>query len=351
MTTTQPQNRGIRILMGTAAAFFVIYGLQVASSLILPILVGFFLAMVSLPLLSRLQSWKVPTPLAVILTVLVEVAIIAGIIALVGGSFAGFNEALPRYQDRLNTIYLQVFNWLDEMGIELSRELVTEYLNPGMAFDMVGVALRGVTGVLSNMFLVLLIVIFTLFEATGVPAKLQAAFGSAASSTRYDRVREEVQRYLTIKTLVSLLTGVVVGVSLAIMQVDFPFLWGLLAFMLNYIPSLGSILAAIPPVLLALIQFGPGPALGVALLLVAVNVGLGNIVEPYFMGKKLGLSTLVVFLSLMFWGWVWGAVGMLLSVPLTMVVKILLENTPDLHWVAVLMGGKPAPAPSGNRPK
>ncbi len=345
MSRLESDGRGLRILVGCAAAFFVIYGLKVSSKLVVPILVGFFLAMVSLPLLSYLQKWKVPTPLAVLATVLVEVAIIAGIGALVGGSFAGFNEAIPRYQARLNTLSDQLFNWLDGMGIELSKDLITRYLDPGIAFDMVGFALRGITGILSNVFLVLLIVIFTLFEAAGVPMKLEAAFDSSAGSSRYNRVRQEVQRYLTIKTLISLMTGLIVGIALAAMNVDFPFLWGLLAFVLNYIPNLGSILAAIPPVLLALIQFGPGRATAVALLFVGVNVGLGNFVEPFFMGKRLGLSTLVVFLSLMFWGWVWGAVGMLLSVPLTMILKILLENTPDLRWVAVLMDNRPRPAP------
>ena len=345
MESKQSENRGIRFLFGAASIFVLIAGLRAASTFILPILIGFFLAMVSLPILNRLRGWKVPTPLAVILTVAVEVAVIAGIVAMVGGSFAGFREAAPVYQERLNTLLQQLLTWLDGMGIELSRELVTDLFNPGMAFDMVGVALKGITGVLSQMFLVLLLVIFTLFEATGVPAKLQAAFGSTTSSERYDRIRNEVQRYLTIKTLISLITGIIVGVGLALMKVDFPFLWGLLAFMLNYIPSLGSILAAIPPVLLALIQFGPTRALAVALLFVAINVGLGNFVEPYFMGRRLGLSTLVVFISLLFWGWVWGPVGMLLSVPLTMIVKIMLENTRDLKWVAVLLDGTPRGEP------
>ncbi len=137
-----------------------------------------------------------------------------------------------------------------------------------------------------------------------------------------------------------------VVVALLIIGVDFPLLWGMLAFLLNYVPTLGSIIAAVPPVLLAIVQLGPGHALATALVFVGVNVVLGNFVEPHFMGRRLGLSTLVVFLSLVFWGWVWGPVGMLLSVPLTMIVKIMLENTEDLRWVAVLLGAgakKPAP--------
>ncbi len=337
----QSENRGIRFLFGAASVVVLIAGLKLSRELILPILIGLFLAMISLPILTRLQRWKVSTPLAVVTTVLVEVGIIAGIMTLVGGSFKGFREAAPVYQERLNTLLQQLLTWLDGMGIELSRDLVVDLFNPGMAFDMVGVALLSITNILSKVLIVLLLIIFTLFEATEVPAKLRAAFGGATSSERYDRIRDEVQRYLSIKTLVSLFTGIVVGVGLALLQVDFPFLWGLLAFMLNYIPNLGSILAAVPPVLLALVQFGPGRALAVALLFGAVNVGLGNFVEPYLMGRRLGLSTLVVFISLLFWGWIWGPVGMLLSVPLTMIVKIMLENTRDLKWVAILLDAKP----------
>jgi len=206
--------------------------------------------------------------------------------------------------------------------------------------------------VLSNTLLVLLTVVFILFEAAGFPDKFRAAFGHSESSQRFTKIRSEIQHYLGIKTVVSLTTGVAIGVAMAILGVDFPILWGGLAFLLNYIPNLGSILAAIPPVLLATVQLGPSQALVVAIVFVAVNVVLGNFVEPYFMGRRLGLSTLVVFLSLVFWGWVWGPVGMLLSVPLTMVVKIMLENTEDLRWIAVLLdAGAPraVPVPPASR--
>jgi len=123
-----------------------------------------------------------------------------------------------------------------------------------------------------------------------------------------------------------------------ILGVDFPVLWGLLAFLFNFIPNIGSILAAVPPVLLALVQFGIGRTLAVAGGYVAVNMVVGNVIEPMVFGRKLGLSNLVVFLSLVFWGWIWGPVGMLLSVPLTMVVKLALEHSEQYHWVAVLLG-------------
>jgi predicted PurR-regulated permease PerM len=212
--------------------------------------------------------------------------------------------------------------------------------------DLVTGTLVGLLSVLSKLLLVFLTIVFILFEAAGFPAKLQAAFGEQESSARFEKIKLEIQRYLGTKTVVSLATGGLAGAATAIVGVDFPLLWGALAFLLNYIPTLGSIIAAGPPLLLALIQLGPGHALAVAVSFLAINVVLGNLVEPYLMGRRLGLSTLVVFISLVFWGWIWGPVGMLLSVPLTMILKIMLENTEDLRWVAVLLDPTPRVEPA-----
>jgi len=153
-----------------------------------------------------------------------------------------------------------------------------------------------------------------------------------------DRFTVEIQRYLMIKTAVSLATGILVGAGMLALGVDYPLLWGLTAFVFNYVPSVGSIIASVPPILLTLIDNGIGQALLVMVVYLAVNVTLGNFVEPHLMGRRFGISTLVVILSLIFWGWLWGPVGMLLSVPLTMIVKIMLESTEDFRWVAVLIG-------------
>ena len=149
---------------------------------------------------------------------------------------------------------------------------------------------------------------------------------------------ESFNRYLALKTLFSLATGVVIGIWLAVLGVDFALLWGLLAFLLNFVPNIGSIIAAIPAIFLAFIQLGWGPALLTCLGYIVVNVVFGSILEPKFMGRRLGLSTLVVFLSLVFWGWVLGPVGMVLSVPLTMIVKIAMESNEDTRWIAILLG-------------
>ena len=155
-----------------------------------------------------------------------------------------------------------------------------------------------------------------------------------------------MKQYLVIKTLVSLVTGILVAVWLAILGVNFPLLWGLLAFLLNYIPNIGSILAAIPASLLALVQISLGAALLVVLGFLVINVVMGNVIEPRWTGRGVGLSPLVVFFSLIFWGWVLGPMGLILSVPLTVTVKIALESSEETRWVAVLLGPENVPRES-----
>jgi predicted PurR-regulated permease PerM len=288
-----------------------------------------------------------PKWLAVLATIIVAIGVLVAIAVLVGGSIQEFTREAPKYRARLLAMYDHVIDWVEARGLEISRDIVLELFNPGRAMDMMTGTLRGVAAVLSNLLLVFLIIVFILLEAAGFPAKVRAAFGVREGFARFDKIVQEVQRYLAIKSVVSLLTGVLVGTTMWLIGVDFPMLWGGLAFLLNYIPTLGSFIAAIPPILLAVLQLGWGYAFVVAAVFLVINVTLGNLVEPYFLGRRLGLSTLVVFLSLVFWGWVWGPVGMLLSVPLTMILKILFENTEDLRWIAVFLDAGP---PQETRP-
>ena len=178
-----------------------------------------------------------------------------------------------------------------------------------------------------------------LFEAAGLPRKVRAALGDPeADLSRFRATISDIQEYLSLKTWISVGTGFLAWLTCWGVGVDYAVLWGVVAFFLNYIPTLGSIIAALPPVLLALIQYGWTEALIVVAGYTAINTVVGSVLEPKIMGERLGLSGLVVFLSLVFWGYVWGPLGMFLSVPLTMVVKILLEDSDDLRWIAVLLG-------------
>jgi predicted PurR-regulated permease PerM len=206
-----------------------------------------------------------------------------------------------------------------------------------------GLLFNELSTLLANGFLVLLLVVFISLEADGLPAKLRAVYGADCKQIRQlQKFNAGVKHYMSIKTMVSLVTGGLVSVCLLVIGVEYPFMWGMLAFAFNFIPNIGSIIAAVPPVLLAMVQLGPGSSLAVAVCYLVINMVMGNVVEPRVMGKGLGLSTLVVFLSLLFWGWLLGPIGMFLSVVLTMKLKILLDSNEDTQWLALLLGPSPA---------
>jgi AI-2 transport protein TqsA len=192
---------------------------------------------------------------------------------------------------------------------------------------------------MTNVFLILLTVVFILAEEVGFSDKIQLASRQPAATLRaLNQFKSAINRYMAIKTLISLATGLLVTLWLWIIGVDYPVLWGLLAFLFNYIPTFGSFLAGVPPVLLALVQLGWPEALMVVAGFSLINVLLDNVLTPRLMGKGLDLSALVVFLSLVFWGWALGTIGMFLSVPLTMTVKIALESFDETRWVGVMLG-------------
>jgi predicted PurR-regulated permease PerM len=341
-----PRLAATRFLLTAASAVIVIAGLRAAQSLIIPFLFSVFLSIICSPAVVWLQRRGFPKLLAIVLVVVALMGVLTGIGALVGGSVNDFIDAGPSYQARLNSLVDSWSDRLEQYDIDLPSLEVRDYLDPGGFMSVLGSGLKGLASTLSNMFLIILTMVFILLEATSFPIKLRAAFGDRGEDPLHlAQVTAQVQRYLAVKTAVSAVTGIAIAIWTAVLGLDFALVWGLLAFLLNYIPSIGSIIAAVPAVLLALVQHGPGTAVVVGIGYLVVNTVLGNIVEPNLMGRAVGLSTLVVFLSLVFWGWVWGPVGMLLSVPLTMIIKIGLENSEDLRWLALLLdSGKVAQA-------
>ena len=336
-------------------------------------------------LLARLARARMGTGLAVTVVVVVLLGSFVGVGALIGTSIGDFRGTVQGYlsdRETLSDDARAVANFLDGVpelvGGEEAKdlleadatELVSETEDPAAAGQdptdsgdpaadssfpksspmkgidpnlLLNFALGVVAGagtLLSNSFLVLMTAALLLLEAAGFPAKMREALGNPEHELQdFTRIVIKIQRYLWIKTVVSLLTGVTLGTLCWACEVQFPVLWGLLAFVLNFIPNIGSILAMFPPALLGFAEHGTIVALVIVAGYLVVNGAIGNLLEPKIMGRQLGLSALVVFLSMVFWGWTWGAVGMFLSVPLTMSVKIFLENTKDLRWAAVLMGG------------
>jgi predicted PurR-regulated permease PerM len=213
-----------------------------------------------------------------------------------------------------------------------------EYLNPGPVMGLVVGLLSEMGSALSTIILILLTVTFILLEESSFPVKLRSVLGDPQRAfPQFTKFVNDIKRYMVIKTIINLIAGITIGFWLFILGVDFPVLWGFLAFLLHYVPNIGSIVAAIPAVLLALIQLGPGPAALVAAGYLVIGFILGNVVEPRIMGRRLGLSTLVVFLSLIFWGSLLGPIGLVLCIPFTMTLKFAFENTKSMRWIAILL--------------
>ncbi len=338
------------LLLTLASFVIVVAGMRAAQDLLVPFLLASFIAILCAGPMHWLQKRKVPTGLAILLVILTVIGSSLTLLILIGTSVNDFTNALPEYQQGLRTHTLSLITWLQGMGLRVSTSLITDYFDPAKALQIAGNMLARTSGVLANAFMILLTVVFILLEAAGLPDKLRAGLDNAdASLNSFERFNTGVQQYLAIKTLVSLATGILITLWLLFLGLDYPLLWGLVAFLLNYIPNIGSIIAAVPAVLLAVVQLGPGSSLMVAGGYLAVNLLMGSALEPKLMGRKLGLSTLVVFLSLVFWGWALGPVGMLLSVPLTMIVKIALEVKPETRWLALLLGSEiPLPLPFKN---
>ncbi len=345
--TTRSSGSGSRFLLAAAAFVIVVAGLREASAIVLPFLVAVVFSVVSVPFMRWLLKLRVPQPLAVLSTVLAAAGVISLLVLLVVRSVNQFGIVAPRYQARLQQLMNSARELLEGLGVSTEEWQSLELLPVGV-FDILGGALGAVATFASNSFLVLLTVVFILMEAAGFSRKVSAAFGADTDLGQFERMTRQVQHYLVIKTAISAMTGTIIGLWVAFLGLDFPLLWGLIAFLFNFIPNLGSIFAAVPAVSLALIQFGPGRAAVIAIGYLAVNLIFGSFLEPTMMGRRLGLSTLVVFASLVFWGWVLGPVGMLFSVPLTMVVKIALENTEDFRWIAVMLEKNP-PVPKASR--
>ena len=339
MPTTSTLPASLRILLIIACIVVLIAGLQAASAIILPILVAVFLAVICTPPVAWLQRKGLPDWAAVLTVFLVVLVAFVVLSLVVTSSISSFQARLPEYEKELQEPVNHIVAWLAGHDVAVSPAQIREQFDSSKLTGLLSSGLSAVATVLSNTVLVMLTVVFVLAEAAVLPRKLRIISGNPEEDVEWaSSVLGDLRVYLAVKTQCSLIVAVTSTVFLWLMGVDYPVLWGLLAFLLNFIPTLGSIIASIPPIVLGLILDGIGGGVVVAVWYLIINTAVGSILEPKMMGRRLGLSTLVVFLSMVFWGWVWGPVGMVLSVPLTMVVKILLEHTDDLRWLAILLG-------------
>ena len=325
-----------RFLIAFASLVIILAGVKLAGEIVIPFLLSLFIAIICSPAIRFMTKQKIPLGLAITLMLIFIVILFLFLAGMINSTIREFTASIPQYKEILQIRLETLKTFITEWNIPLTIPDVSalESFDPSMVMQLVSRVLLSFSNVVSNVFMLLLVVVFMLLESPVIKYKITLAFNGGKSNFNQEvehlsRVVESIIRYLGVKTLMSALTGITIYVVLDIFSVQYGVLWAVLAFLLNYIPNIGSVLAGIPIVLQAL--------LGV----IAINMLVGNILEPRMMGKTLGLSTLVVTLSLLFWGWLLGTVGMLLSVPLTMALKIALESSQNTIQYAVLLGDVP----------
>ena len=383
MSNSPSHGIGTKFLLATAAIIVILAGLKAAQSLISPFLLAVFFALILTPPLAWLKKKGLPDAIAIIVLSACVFLLGLGIVLIFSSSLTQFAAKLPTYKEKVTAGYTTMDTWINDVADKVStlgesiqqlNPLVTEELqeeegtlvpepagvpdNAGVPAKLSRLSLSNVISVntllsfaqssvntllnfVTSSSLVIFMLVFMLIEAARMPGKVKEAFsGRDLSNEYFKKIADDTWNYMKIKTIICFLTGLFTSLGLWFLGVEYAILWGILMFFLNYIPNIGQIIASVPPILLSLIDGGVSLAIWVTLWLILVNSFFGIGIEPRYMGEGLGISSLVVLLSLIFWGWLLGPVGMFLSAPLTMVMKIVLQNDPKTKWIAVLLSNR-----------
>ena len=340
MTSLDSHHHPLRDIVITLAGIGVILALlRLSADIVQPVLLSLLIVTISSPPLKLLRKLGVSTGLSVTLGMVLVVLALSGASVLLSSALSRFSDSLPQYHQQLIEHTAHLDAWLEGIGVDPHKGGVFHHFTPARINHMTEIAIAHMGSAISDALLILFIVIFMLAEANHFPRKLAALLGTGGSAApALAQLLHDVHLYITTKTIVSAATGLLVWIGLRLFGLDYAGLWGFLAFIFNFIPNIGSILAAVPPVLLAVLHGSPLYAGGVIVLFLGVNVLIGNVLEPIVVGRALGLSAVTVLLSLVFWGWMFGIVGMLVSVPLSMAVRAFAAAYPPTRWLAVIMG-------------
>ncbi|HSJ04392.1 MAG: AI-2E family transporter [Verrucomicrobium sp.] len=353
-TTTPRAMKAGRALLTLACVIVVIGGLKLAAPFLVPIVTAFFLSVLSYPLMNWLMKRRVPHMVALFLTVSVIVLSLGLTVWAGAGLLRKFQSEVPTYVHKLKSYVDQTGAWLEERGVEGAKDTANQVFDvPSIislathqdvmknVASMVGTTFGTVATVLGSTVIVLVVMMFILMEAPGTKGRAEVVKQAGGPNlTVLLQSASDIQQYLGVKTLISAATGILVFILCWAFGLKYPLLWAILAFFFNYIPAVGSTVASVPAVIEALAQNGVGSAIGVMIGYALINFCLDSLLQPMLMGRRFGISGLVIVLSVIFWGWLWGAVGMFLAVPLTMMMKVIIENTDEFRWISVAMAKK-----------
>jgi len=322
-----------------AALIIILAGAMYAKTIIAPFLLALFISIICIQPITWLEKKRIPRWIAIIVIILGLVSLFFGFSSLIGGTLSFFLSNVSKYETTVTTISKSVIQFLNEKGLKIPEDQISSLIQPAKILEFTSDAVKQLFTLLGNTFLIFLIILFILMEFGSFSDKAKAITNGPDKSIAYfSTILQDIRHYLGIKTLVCLSIGILIYIAMLIIGVDYPLLWALIAGLMNYIPNIGSIIATIPAFLFALVQLGLGGALWTLGAFMVIHNVLGNFIEPKIMGKGLGLSTLVVLLSLLFWGFILGLVGMFLAVPFTLTMKIILEQNDKTRWLAILLG-------------
>jgi AI-2 transport protein TqsA len=326
-------------VVSIAALIIIFAGLIYSKSIITPFLLALFISIVCAQPISWLEKKWVPRWLALIIVLLGMFVLFSGFAFLIGNTLSSFSVNLSKYESTLTTISNAFIQYLNEKGIVIQQDKISALVQPAKILELTANTLNKLFNMVGDTFLIFLTILFILMEFESFHIKGKAMVSASDKSISYfTAILQNIRKYLIIKSILCLFVGILIYLALLIIGVDYPLLWALIAGLLNYIPNIGSIISMIPTVLFALGQLGLKGALWTLGLSMLIHLVLGYFIEPRIMGKGLGLSTLVVFLSLLFWGLILGIGGMFLSVPITMTIKIIMEQQENTKWLAILLG-------------
>jgi len=335
-----PKDHNHTVLASVAYLVIIIAGLKAAHSLIVPILIAFFWFLLFLPFIERLKNLGYKDYL--VTTIIFGITFI--LVAIMGLFLVSSSKELlsniPAYQEKFYTFLPSIIEFLEKYEIPVKIEDIIAIFDPSQVIGVTADFLKAMGGFMTQSFLTLIVVMFLFLESSLFQKKIEYLFKDKPLKDKIELFLSHVNIYFVTKTATSLATGLIIFLMLSYFGLENALLFGMLAFFLNYIPNIGSIVAALPAIALSLLQLPFFDTMMITLGYVVINVTIGNFIEPKMMGRGVGLSIFIVFVSLVFWGWMFGAVGMFLSVPLTVAIKIACSKRKKLHWVSVLLSNK-----------
>ena len=324
-------------LVNIAGLIIILAGVIYAKAIIKPCLLALFISIICAQPMTWLEKKKIPGWLALIIVMLGLFLLFTGFAFLFGNTLSSFSGNLSKYESDLTMIRDSFVQYLNEKGLNIRKDQIFSLIQPAKILSFTAGALNKIFDMVGTTFLVFLVIFFILMEFWSFSVKVRT-IQTNKSISYFSTILHNIRNYLGIKTLLCILVAILIFFVLLIIGVDYPLMWALIAGLTYYIPNIGSIISMVPTVLFALVQLGFGGALWTLGGCTLVHIGIGNFMEPRIMGKGLGLSTLVVLLSLVFWGFILGIAGMFLSVPITLSIKIIMEQDEKTKWIAILLG-------------